>query len=144
MRGSVDTDLSAETVALKDAGEIMEVLTSETARSILERLTETPAPASELAESLDTSLQNTVYHLDRLQEAGVVEVVDTWYSTRGCEMDVYGPTNGPLVIVAGGSDDRAAIEQAMAASTGVRTDGTPTPVTDGGTEVATRDRQRDS
>ncbi|MFC6793203.1 helix-turn-helix domain-containing protein [Halobaculum halobium] len=117
MRNQTDVDQSAKTVALADAGEVVEALTSETARAILGRITESPAPASDLAEALDISVQNASYHLDQLAEVDVVEVVDRWYSKRGREMKVYGPANTPLVIVAGRSVDEAAIERMMTTTT---------------------------
>jgi predicted transcriptional regulator len=79
-------------------------LASDTATSILSRLFEEPTTASKLADRVDTSLQNAHYHLDRLREAGLVRVVDTWYSSRGVEMDVYAPTHDEFVI-APPSDD---------------------------------------
>jgi DNA-binding transcriptional ArsR family regulator len=82
-----------------DAGDLLRALSSETAQLIVQELEEEPLPPSELADALDTSVQNVHYHLDRLSSAGVVEVVDTVYSRRGREMDVYAPAADPLVIV---------------------------------------------
>lgn len=80
---------------------VFSALASEIARSILVRLYESPATQSELADAADTSLQNVTYHLDNLEEAGLVAVVGEWYSEKGAEMDVYGPASESLVIVAG-------------------------------------------
>lgn len=143
MRNPVETDPSAKTVALTDAGEVIEALTSETARAILERLTEAPSPPSDLAEALDTSVQNVTYHLERLAEVGVVEVVDTWYSDRGREMNVYGAANAPLVIVAGSSDDEITVEREITATT--TRNGAPEDVAlgDGGIDTTTCNPSRD-
>lgn len=116
VREEVEREPSSEAVALDDAGDVVSALTSETARKLVNRVYDDPATASDLADAVDTSLQNAQYHLDQLEAAGVVEVVGTWYSKRGTDMDVYGPTNEPLVIVAGPIDDEAAVEAAVAES----------------------------
>jgi DNA-binding transcriptional ArsR family regulator len=122
VREEVECEPSSEAVALDDAGDVVSALTSETARKLVDHVYTEPATASELADAIDTSLQNAQYHLNQLEDAGVVEVVGTWYSKRGTDMDVYGPTNEPLVIVAGPIDDEAAVEAAVADSaTGAET-----------------------
>ena len=83
------------------ADEVFGALSSETARSILAALYEEPRTASDLAEAVDTSLQNVRYHLEKLVDAELVEVADTWYSERGTEMKVYAPRSESLVLFAG-------------------------------------------
>jgi len=94
-------DRESRTVALftDEGSEILDALGSETARAILEALSEETGTTSELAERLDTTIQTIHYHLQRLEDAGLVRVVDTHYSARGCEMDVFAPANDPLVLV---------------------------------------------
>lgn len=87
-----------------DAEELFGALASETARQLFQRLQESPAHASALADHTDTSIQNVHYHLDKLEAAGAVEVVDTAYSQKGREMDVYAPAAAPLVFVADGDE----------------------------------------
>jgi predicted ArsR family transcriptional regulator len=77
---------------------ILQSLTSETAQAMLGMLHDHPGTASDIADAVDTSLQNAHYHLDRLSEAGLVEPVDTWYSAKGKEMTVYALTTEELVI----------------------------------------------
>lgn len=88
------------------ADEVFAALSSGTARAAYRSLHEEPRTTSDLADVTDTSLQNCRYHLDNLQDAGLVEVVDTWYSERGTEMKVYAPTDTSLVVFAGDDDDR--------------------------------------
>ncbi|ELZ20552.1 ArsR family transcriptional regulator [Halosimplex carlsbadense 2-9-1] len=113
-------DAEPEVVGLDgvESGAVFSVLSSERARSILSELYREPATQSELADRVDTSLQNADYHLDNLVEAGLVTVVDQWYSEKGTEMDVYAPASGPLVVVAGGGglldDARRAVADADA------------------------------
>jgi len=89
-------DLDDET-----ADEVFEALASSTTREIFLELHREPRTASDLASVTDTSVQNVQYHLGKLTDADLVEVVDTWYSARGSEMDVYAPTDESLVLFAG-------------------------------------------
>jgi DNA-binding transcriptional ArsR family regulator len=95
------------------ADDVLSALSSGTARSLLSALHDDPAPPSELAESCDTSLQNVQYHLGKLENAGAVEVVDTAYSEKGREMDVYAPADQPLVVFAGQEDDGSTLRTAL-------------------------------
>ncbi|WP_336038139.1 ArsR/SmtB family transcription factor [Halobacterium yunchengense] len=106
-------DLGAEDGAAVNA------LSSETARAILDRLRESPATASTLADVTDTSPQNVHYHLDNLEAADVVTAVDTVYSEKGTEMTVYAPAGDPLVIVSGDADGdelQRVLERALGAA----------------------------
>ncbi|WP_339102318.1 helix-turn-helix domain-containing protein [Haloterrigena salinisoli] len=82
----------------EDADAVFSALSSTTARRIYARLDEDPGTPSDVAEAIDSSIQNVRYHLENLEEAGLVEVVDTWYSSRGNEMSVYATTDGPLIV----------------------------------------------
>ncbi|MFC7186964.1 ArsR/SmtB family transcription factor [Halorubrum yunnanense] len=97
----------------EDADELIAALGSETAREILSRLHDEPATKSELAGAVDTSLQNVQYHLAKLDGADLVDVVDTTYSEKGREMDVYAAADEPLVLFAGGSEESAGIKSAL-------------------------------
>ncbi|AFZ71992.1 ArsR/SmtB family transcription factor [Natronobacterium gregoryi] len=98
-----DRDLEPQLVGFEDesAERILSAVSSTTARRILNQLYEEPTTASDIATELDSSVQNVSYHLDRLRDADLVEVVETWYSEQGREMDVYAPTNSALVLFAG-------------------------------------------
>jgi DNA-binding transcriptional ArsR family regulator len=89
-------DLDEET-----ADEVFEALSSGTTRNIFLSLHQNPQTASDLADETDTSVQNVQYHLGKLEDAELVEVVDTWYSERGTEMKVYAPKDDSLVLFAG-------------------------------------------
>lgn len=95
------------------AEEVFAALSSDTARAILSRLYESPETASGVAEAADTSIQNARYHLEKLETAGLVEPVDTWYSSRGTEMTVYAPTNEPLVVAAGNEESKGVLRRAL-------------------------------
>lgn len=99
------------------ADEVFEALSARTTRRIFSALHDEPRAASDLAAVTDTSVQNAQYHLEKLQDADLVEVVDTWYSERGTEMDVYAPTDESLVLFAGNETRslRSVLKRALAA-----------------------------
>ena len=99
-------------VSLGDDGSdaVFSVLSSTLARRVLAELYRSPATQSELADRVDTSIQNVSYHLDNLVDAGLVDIVDEWYSEKGRRMDVYAPEGSPLVLVVG--DDAEAEDAA--------------------------------
>lgn len=96
-----------------DADDLIGALSSGTARELLTALHDDPATPSKLAERVDTSLQNTQYHLEKLEDADVIEVVDTAYSAKGREMKVYAPANQPLVVFAGGEEESTGLKAAL-------------------------------
>ncbi|USZ66700.1 helix-turn-helix domain-containing protein [Halorussus salilacus] len=96
-----------------DADDLLGALSSSTARELLAALHEEPATPSAVADDVDTSLQNAQYHLGKLEEADVIEVVDTVYSEKGREMKVYAPTDQPLVVFAGNEEDTTGLKSAL-------------------------------
>ncbi|WP_435195850.1 ArsR/SmtB family transcription factor [Natronomonas sp. EA1] len=98
----------------EDAGELLSSLASETARSILTALHEEPATASEVADRVDTSLQNARHHLNNLQESGLVRVADTRYSSKGREMNVYAPGEEPMVVFVGREESAGVFDRLKA------------------------------
>ncbi|MFP8951808.1 helix-turn-helix domain-containing protein [Natrialbaceae archaeon A-arb3/5] len=97
----------------EDADAVFSALSSTTARRIYAQLDEDPATPSDVADAIDSSIQNVRYHLENLEDAGLVEVVDTWYSSRGNEMSVYATTDGPLIVT---SDESTATQLKTALS----------------------------
>jgi DNA-binding transcriptional ArsR family regulator len=96
-----------------DADDLLGALSSDTARELLAALHEDPATPSDLAETIDTSLQNAQYHLGNLEDADVIEVVDTIYSEKGREMKVYAPADRPLVVFAGREEKTTGLKAAL-------------------------------
>lgn len=95
------------------AEEVFSALSSHTARSILTALYDQPRTASEIADEVDTSLQNVNYHVNNLKDGGLIEVAETWYSEQGKEMKVYVPTNQALVLFAGDELNRSSLLDAI-------------------------------
>lgn len=89
-----------------DAGELLSSLSSDTARNVLTVLHGEPATASEVADEVGTSLQNARHHLGNLQEANLVRVAETRYSSKGREMNVYAPSEDPMVVFVGNRDEQ--------------------------------------
>ena len=98
-----DPDPDPAYLSVDDAGPMLEALASETARSIVIALSEGPATSGEIADRVDSSIQNVSYHLSKLDAAGLVTVVGTRYSEKGYEMEVFGRAVTALVIDGTGS-----------------------------------------
>lgn len=78
---------------------VLDALATDTRRALLRTLFDRPATPSEIADRIDTSVQNVNYHLGVLRETGLVEEIDTRYSAKGNEMSVYAPACDPIVFV---------------------------------------------
>jgi transcriptional regulator, ArsR family len=88
--GSTHTDPRVVTFDDEAFDDILEAISCATARAILQSVTDEPRTASEIADSVDTSVQNASYHLTNLADAGLVRVCDSpVYSEKGCEMTLY-------------------------------------------------------
>ena len=99
----VDDDVRVLPIEDEEAAHLINCLSSDTARSILSALHEDASTASELADAVDTSLQNVRHHLENLRETGLVRVAGTRHSVKGREMTVYAPTRESLVVCVGES-----------------------------------------
>jgi DNA-binding transcriptional ArsR family regulator len=97
----------------EDADDTLSVLSSDTARDVLATLHDEPDTPANVAEHVDTSLQNAQYHLGNLEEAGLIEAVDTVYSEKGREMTRYAPADRPLVVFTGSESESAGLESAL-------------------------------
>lgn len=69
-------------IEMADADDILDALGAETRRETFRALFDEPATPSELAERVDTSIQNVDYHLQNLRSVGLVEPVETIYSEK--------------------------------------------------------------
>ncbi|MFD1515037.1 ArsR/SmtB family transcription factor [Halomarina rubra] len=106
-------------LAGEDADETFEVLSSSTTREVLAALYEQPLTPSEVRDSVGTSLQNVHYHLDKLEEAALIEPAGVGYSEKGTEMTVYAPTSEAVVLFAGRRDDRSRLRSMLSRLFGV-------------------------
>jgi DNA-binding transcriptional ArsR family regulator len=92
---------------------IFNALAGESTCRMYKSIQETPKTASELRTELETSIQNVHYHLDKLEDAGLIEPVETELSEKGREMSVYGATYNPLVISFAPESKRAELRKAL-------------------------------
>lgn len=108
-----EPDRDPDVVSYEDADDIFEALSSQTARDVVTALCAEPATPSELADRIGASVQTVTYHLGNLTDAGIIAVIDTWYSTRGTEMDVYALSEHPVVLCIGDGDSERAVSSAV-------------------------------
>jgi len=97
----------------EDADDLLSALSSDTAREVLATLHDEPDTPSGVADRVDTTLQNAQYHLGNLDDAELIEEIDTIYSEKGREMSVYAPADRPLVVFAGSGAESAGLEDAL-------------------------------
>lgn len=97
----------------KQTQRVISTLSSETAFALFRALNENAMTASEISDELDVSVQNVSYHLQNLQEAELVEVVDSCYSEKGREMDIYAVTSDPKVVVLSTKNNSTSLVQAF-------------------------------
>jgi DNA-binding transcriptional ArsR family regulator len=112
---SVDRDGEPSVLYADDeaVGRICAALSADSALAIFRLLTDRPLAASEVAGELDLSVQNACYHLQKLRDAGLIEVVDTCYSEKGSEMKIYAVTSDPKVLVLGSEEDGRSLRRAV-------------------------------
>lgn len=82
----------------EDLSDVVDALATDCALGIFRALCVEPMTTSDVAATVETSVQNASYHIEKLQTADLVEAVDTWYSVRGREMAVYAATTDRIVI----------------------------------------------
>ena len=97
----------------EEADAAFEALGSETAREVLATIYDEPRTPPEVRESVGTSLQNVHYHLDRLEDAGLIEPAGMGYSEKGNEMTVYGPASEAVVLFAGRNGDSSRLRNML-------------------------------
>ena len=95
----------------EEAAATFDALGSETAREILATVYEQPRTLVEIREQVGTSLQNVHYHIERLEEADLLEPAGMGYSEKGNEMTVYGPASEALVLFAGDERQRSRLDR---------------------------------
>ena len=81
---------SGKSVSIRDRSETNINVTVEGAEGDIDE--------EEIAARVDTSVQNASYHLRTLTDVGLVRVVDTVYSEKGCEMNLYYAVDTALLL----------------------------------------------
>jgi DNA-binding transcriptional ArsR family regulator len=83
----------------KNSKKISQIISSDTARDILEAIASAPRSTSEIAEQLGIPLTTVQYNLEKLREAGLVKVARTKYSKKMKPVKLYTPQRKLVVIV---------------------------------------------
>ncbi|WP_135303022.1 ArsR/SmtB family transcription factor [Haloarcula amylovorans] len=97
----------------EDVSAVLDALSSETAREILNTVYEEPGTPSELADRLGMSIQKVSYHLEKLEEEELITVAGTQYSEKGQEMKVFEPPEDPLVLFVGTQDRKRSLRSLL-------------------------------
>lgn len=87
--------ISAEDEKIKRIGNM---LFTDSSRNILRLLLEEEMAAGQVAQRSEMPISLVLYHLQNLQQAGLVRVTRTAKSSKGHEVKYYGPTNLVVVI----------------------------------------------
>ncbi len=77
---------------------LAETITSETSRKILNHLVEKDETEQNISKMLGMPISTVHYHLQRLQEAGLVKVEEFHYSPKGREVNHYKLANKYIII----------------------------------------------
>src|SRR3989344_8112624 len=93
-KNSIEIDLNDPRSAM-----IADVMSSKTAKKILNFLAESEKSASDIASELEMPLNTVTYNLDKLVSAGLVEKAKRFFwSSKGKKMDFYKVANKRIVI----------------------------------------------
>ena len=113
-----DREPSVLYVDSEQAEQMLSTLSGETSLTVFRMLTEEALTPSEIAERLDLSVQNASYHVENLTEANLIEVIDTCYSEKGREMEIYAVTSDPKILVLGTERERGSLRRAFTSLAG--------------------------
>jgi len=97
----------------EDVAAVLDALSSETARDIVNAVYDEPGTPSEIADRLDMSIQKVSYHLEKLEDEELITVAGTQYSEKGQEMTVYEPPEDPLVVFVGTPDRKRTLRSML-------------------------------
>jgi len=107
-------DDSDEKVLILPLGEeskkITQTLSNDSARQILELLTDKAMSASEIACELDTPLTTVKYNLNALIESGLIAIKQTKWSAKGRKIKIYAPTHKLIVVVPDKTDRKSVVD----------------------------------
>ena len=78
--------------------QLAETITNDTSRKILNYLTEKEDTEAKIAEALAMPISTVHYHLQKLQEAGLVKVDEFHYSQKGRTINHYKLANKYIII----------------------------------------------
>ena len=110
MKDEVEGDSAGETVGIADRVEILstedsklksigEILSSDSSRAILKILFNDSLTANQISQKTETSLPLVIYHLKKMQDAGVVKIANVGKNTKSHDMKFYTVDKLAIVIL---------------------------------------------
>ena len=110
MKDEVEGDSAGETVGIADRVEILstedsklksigEILSSDSSRAILKILFNDSLTANQISQKTETSLPLVMYHLKKMQDAGVVKIANVGKNTKSHDMKFYTVDKLAIVIL---------------------------------------------
>jgi DNA-binding transcriptional ArsR family regulator len=96
--------LSTDDQRIKTVGEL---LSSDSSRTILKLLFNDQMTANQIAQKTEISLPLVIYHLKKMQEAGIVKVAQTAKNTKSHDMKYYTVDKFAIVILPSGLTEKA-------------------------------------
>ncbi len=106
-KGDKDDDL-AITISIDDENieKVGKLLTYETSRNILKLLFSEILSAHEISQKIGISLQNVIYHIQRMQDIGIVKIARIKKNTKSQDMKCYTASKFAIVIVPASAYDK--------------------------------------
>lgn len=96
--------LSTDDQRIKAVGEL---LSSDSSRTILKLLFNDQMTANQIAQKTETSLPLVMYHLKKMQDAGIVKISSTGKNTKSRDMKYYTVDKFAIVILPSGFSEKA-------------------------------------
>lgn len=96
--------LSTDDQRIKTVGEL---LSSDSSRAILKLLFNDQMTANQIAQKTEISLPLVIYHLKKMQEAGIVKIAQTGKNTKSHDMKYYTIDKFAIVILPSGATEKA-------------------------------------
>jgi DNA-binding transcriptional ArsR family regulator len=96
--------LSTDDQKIKAVGEL---LSSDSSRAILKLLFNDQMTANQIAQKTETSLPLVMYHLKKMQDAGIVTISSTGKNSKSHDMKYYTVDKFAIVILPSGMSEKA-------------------------------------
>jgi DNA-binding transcriptional ArsR family regulator len=96
--------LSTDDEKIKAVGEL---LSSDSSRTILKLLFNDQMTANQIAQKTEISLPLVIYHLKKMQEAGIIKIAQTGKNTKSHDMKYYTVDKFAIVILPSGATEKA-------------------------------------
>ncbi len=105
--------LSTDDDRIKTVGEL---LSSDSSRAILKLLFNDQMTANQIAQKTEISLPLVIYHLKKMQDAGIVKISQTEKNTKSHDMKYYTVDKFAIVILPSGLTEKARSSKSLSNS----------------------------